>query len=49
MKTLLTVKESQRLIDLGVDPKLASRETFIFDKIFTLDDILTILPKSYFF
>ena len=48
MKTLLTVKESQRLIDLGVDPKLASRETFIFDKIFTLDDILTILPKSYF-
>ena len=46
MKTELTVEESARLIELGVDPKMASRETFIFDKIFTLDDILSILPKE---
>ena len=46
MKTTLTVEESQRLIELGVDPKMASRETFIFDKIFTLYDLLSILPKE---
>ena len=46
MKTTLTVEESQRLIELGVDPKMASRETFIFDKISTLYDLLSILPKE---
>lgn len=29
MKTVLTIEESQRLIDLGVDPKLASREGYV--------------------
>ena len=29
MKTLLTVEESQRLIDLGVDPKMASIKEFV--------------------
>ena len=29
MKTLLTVEESQRLIELGVDPKMASMKEFI--------------------
>ena len=46
MKSVLTPEESHRLIDLGVDPKLASKETFIFNKIFTLTDILAILPKE---
>ena len=46
MKTVLTIEESQRLIDLGVDPKMASKEPFIFNEIFTLTDILAILPKE---
>lgn len=29
MKTVLTPEESQRLIDLGVDPKLASNEQYV--------------------
>ena len=55
MKTLLTVEESQRLIDLGVDPKLASYTDVVADEsgnhyveklIFSLTDILSILPKE---
>ena len=29
MKTTLTIEESQRLIDLGVDPKMASMKEFV--------------------
>lgn len=46
MKAILTLEESAKLIDLGIDPKLSSKETFIFNKIFTLTDILSILPKE---
>ena len=61
MKTELTVAESQRLIDLGIDPKLASKCDSTMKAcasgrgiirlpesrpIFTLTDILTILPKE---
>lgn len=72
MKTILTVEESRRLIDLGVDPKLASATRYTIseteeycgykreitvtygyinnylsaDSIFTLADILSILPKE---
>ena len=79
MKTTLTVEESQRLINLGVDPKLASMvswkqtetwarksvlpnkehltlkpfkpmvigfERFEVKDVFTLADILSILPKE---
>lgn len=56
MKTTLTIEESARLIELGVDPKLASKEvaTTIYEQeyndprhpIFTLTDILAILPKE---
>ncbi|MDE7402772.1 MAG: hypothetical protein K2M87_05110 [Muribaculaceae bacterium] len=46
MKTTLTIEESARLISLGVNPKMASEETFILDKVFTLTDILSILPKE---
>ena len=79
MKTTLTVEESQRLIDLGVDPKMASMvswkqtetwarksvlpnkehltlkpfkpmvigfERFETKDVFTLTDILRILPKE---
>ena len=56
MKTLLTVEESQRLIDLSVDPKMAS-ESVLTDEyneqsksfrhpLFALTDILSILPKE---
>ena len=60
MKTILTVEESQRLIDLGVDPKMATSKTTIIEEaglcgrwesevlLFSLTDILIILPKSYF-
>ena len=66
MKTNLTVEESVRLIELGVDRKLASLKEFVpihpavlkgnakyakpwgwFPR-FRLEDILSILPKSYF-
>ena len=54
MKTILTIEDSQRLIELGVDPKLASRRKTEYDEnvvprsypIFTLTDILNILPKG---
>ena len=62
MKTTLTIEESAKLIELGVDPKLASSHTLgvqtptgitnVYRKveegkpIFTLSDILSILPKE---
>lgn len=56
MKTELTIEESAHLIELGVDPKLASEIKEFDDEvsqwthrgapIFTLTDILTILPKE---
>lgn len=56
MKTELTIEESAKLIELGVDPKLASKEfaTTIYEQkyndprhpIFTLSDIISILPKE---
>ena len=56
MKTQLTIEESARLIELGVDAKLASA-TIVTDEyneqwenfqhpIFGLTDILSILPKE---
>ena len=63
MKTTLTIEESARLIELGVDAKLASKADCCMKigngirgivrysnpkPIFTLEDILSILPKSYF-
>ena len=53
MKTKLSIEESAHLIELGVDANLAS-ESEIFDepchmsyiKIFTLEDLLSILPKE---
>lgn len=55
MKTTLTIEESARLIELGVDAKLASVSKYLYNKntsqhskvfIFTLSDILSILPKE---
>lgn len=54
MKTELTLEESRQLIDLGVDPKLASKEAHSLDDrnqlvkspVFQLSDILAILPKG---
>lgn len=56
MKTKLTLEESQRLIELGVDPSKASEVhpysddvsqwTNRGDPIFTLSDILSLLPKD---
>ena len=66
MKTELTIEESAKLIELGVDKKLASMKEFVpihpevlkgnaeyakpwgWMPKFTLTDILSILPKSYF-
>jgi len=54
MRTELTIKQSQRLIELGVNPYLASSKViekhFITENeiqypIFTLADLLAILPK----
>lgn len=56
MKTTLSIEESQKLIELGVDAKLAS-ENVVTDEyneqwenfrhpIFRLEDILSILPKE---
>ena len=53
MKTKLTIEQSQTLIELGVDPKLASQSE-IYDEpchrsymaVFTLADLLSILPKE---
>lgn len=55
MKTILTPKESQRLIELGVDPKLASEIEYrpkksgygrLKYRVYSLADILSILPKE---
>lgn len=53
MKDKLTIEESAKLIELGVDAKLASKESAVWGKfkshkrpIFTLTDILSILPKE---
>lgn len=48
MKDELTVEQSQRLIELGADPKKASYELPIGDGvyIFTLGDLLKMLPKE---
>ena len=63
IKTTLTLEESARLIELGVDPKMASECVSAMkvcasgrgiirlpesNPIFTLTDLLSILPKSYF-
>ena len=55
MKTTLTPEESQCLIELGVDPKMASYIDVVADEsgnhyveklIFSLTDLLLILPKE---
>ncbi len=56
MKTELTVSESQHLVDLGVDPKLASKEVALtvyeanysdpLHPVFRLTDVLEALPKE---
>ncbi len=56
MKTELSIEESQRLIDLGVDPKLASKEVAltIYEReyndpqhpVFILADVIEALPKE---
>lgn len=56
MKTELTIEQSARLAELGVDPKMASGLTIFDDPvsqwthrgklIFTLTDLLAILPKE---
>ena len=46
MKTTLTIEESARLIELGVDAKLASGESLVGGALFTLSDLLSILPKE---
>ena len=54
MKTTLTVKESARLIELGVDPKMASNTTitdYDLDMVyyaprFSVGDLINILPKE---
>lgn len=54
MKDRLTPEQSQRLIELGVDPSNASKREVVHDPnpkkeyiatIFTLTDILTLLPQ----
>ncbi len=55
MKTELSIEESQRLIDLGVDPKLVSKEVALtvyeaeyndpLHPVFTLADVIEALPK----
>lgn len=53
MKTELTLSQSQRLIELGVEPSKAGSSTEVpcgnmicHEKIFTLSDILSLLPKE---
>lgn len=54
MKSELTIKESAKLIDLGIAPRLASTRKVEYDEnftpcyhaVFTLIDILAILPKN---
>lgn len=45
MKKNLTIEESARLIELGVDVKLASGESLVGGALFALTDLLSILPK----
>lgn len=53
MKTTLSIEQPARLIELGVDPKLAS-DSEIYDEpfhrsymaVYTLSDLLRILPKK---
>ncbi len=47
MKTELTIEESAKLIERGVDAKLASADGYL--PVFTLPDILNILPKEIFY
>ena len=54
MKTVLNIEQSARLIELGVDKKLASLDKYDFDAngkeiveyCFRLEDLLRILPKK---
>ena len=54
MKTKLTIKESAKLIALGIAPRLASTRKVEYDEnftpcyhaVFSLIDILSILPKN---
>ena len=55
MKTKLTIEESAKLIELGVDPKLASEIEYrpkksgygrLKYRVYSLADILSILPKE---
>lgn len=54
MKTELTIRESAKLIDLGLAPRLASTRKVEYDEnftpcyhaVFSLIDILSILPKE---
>ncbi len=56
MKTELTIEQSAHLIELGVDPKLASKEIIenVYQaeyneprpRVFKLTDILAIMPKQ---
>lgn len=47
MKTTLAIEQSQKLMALGIDPKLASEEYISSDDpLFTLTDLLSILPKE---
>lgn len=55
MKDKLTIEQSQRLIELGVDPSRASKREIVHDPnpkkeytatIFTFIDILSLLPKE---
>ena len=47
MKTELTIQESAKLVELGIDPKMANGwEYEARVELFTLSDILSILPKE---
>ena len=46
MKTELTIEESARLIELGVDAKLATRSLITNERRFKLEDLFSILPKE---
>ncbi len=46
MKITLTIEQSQRLIELGVSAEKASGESLVGGSIFTLADLLGILPKE---
>lgn len=46
MRTLLTIEESAKLVELGVDPNLAKGESLVGGALFTLADLLSVLPKE---